>query len=87
MDELVSIMEEIRDLLSELNQKIDRLTDYNTNQISDIIASIENLMGFSKVDLADISNKLDALNELNDKIDKLTCFSTYDISDIVKAIG
>lgn len=59
MDELISILTDIRDQLADLNNKIDALTGYGTDNISDICgklddvnSSLENVnSGLSTIDM------------------------------------
>lgn len=62
MDELVSIATEIRDLLVELNNKIDALTGDGTNDLSDVVSAVEGLKGGKGYDLSDVCAKLDELD-------------------------
>lgn len=43
MDELISILTEIRDQLADLNNKIDALTGYGTDNISDICGKLDDV--------------------------------------------
>lgn len=72
MDELVFVMEEIRDLLSEMNSKLDNISN-DINQIK----------GNGVYDsLADVCDKLDEIkgnglyNNLSDVCDKLDSLDT-----------
>lgn len=53
----------IRDLLANLNDKIDSLTGYGTYCISDIVNEINSIKG--STDLTDIFNALNALNNID----------------------
>lgn len=69
MDELISIMGEIRDLLAELNNKFDSLTSYGLNDISAVITAVEGIKGASSYDLTDVYNKLDQIDTSLSSID------------------
>lgn len=43
MDELISILTDIRDQLADLNNKIDALTGYGTDNISDICGKLDDV--------------------------------------------
>jgi hypothetical protein len=62
MDELITIMGEIRDQLAELNNKIDNLTGCGSNNISDIVRVVEEIKGSTGYDLTDVCNKLDMID-------------------------
>lgn len=71
MNELVLIMEEIRDLLSEMNDKLDVISnDINSikgigiyDSLSDVCNKLDEIKGIGVYDsLADICNKLDLLD-------------------------
>jgi hypothetical protein len=62
MDELVTIMSEIRDQLVELNNKIDNLTSYGINDISNIVNAVEGIKDNSGYDLSDVCNRLDQID-------------------------
>lgn len=62
MEELVSIMSEIRDQLIELNSKIDNLTSYGINDISNIINAVEGIKDNLGSDLSDVCNRLDQID-------------------------
>ncbi|WP_407311766.1 hypothetical protein [Desulfosporosinus sp. SB140] len=69
MDELIGIMGEIRDLLAELNDKIDRLTDSGFTSISDLVNTVEGIKGAIGYDLTDVCNKLDQIDSSLSSID------------------
>lgn len=50
MEELVSVMMEIRDQLIELNSKMDVLTGHGSNSLSDITEAIESIKGSAGYD-------------------------------------
>jgi hypothetical protein len=62
MDELITIMGEIRDQLEELNNKIDSLTSFGLNDISDIVSAVEGIKGSTGYDLTDVCSKLDQID-------------------------
>ena len=62
MEELIMIMSEIRDQLVELNNKIDNLTSYGMNDISDIVNAVEGIKDNSGSDLSDVCNRLDQID-------------------------
>lgn len=77
MEELLLIAGEIRDLLTNLNDKIDSLTGYGTYCISDIANEINSIKG--STDLTDIFNALnniDGLYNLDDIHNKLESIET-----------
>lgn len=73
MEELVSVLEEIRDQLVSLNEKVDKLTVYETTDLDDvkngIIEAISSIMGSSGYDLTDIYNELSTLETELSSID------------------
>ncbi|AFQ42438.1 hypothetical protein [Desulfosporosinus meridiei] len=69
MDELIAIMSEIRDQLVELNSKIDSLTGYGINDISDIINAVDGIKGALGYDLTDVCSKLDQIDSSLGSID------------------
>ncbi|NTW05958.1 MAG: hypothetical protein HGA27_07570 [Peptococcaceae bacterium] len=62
MQELVSVLIEIRDQLFELNNKIDNLTSSGTENISELVNAIENIKGDSGRNLTDIYSKLGSIS-------------------------
>ena len=58
MEELISVMLEIRDQLIELNSKMDVLTGYGSNDLSVITDAIEDIKGPTGYDLTDIHSCL-----------------------------
>lgn len=58
MDELISILTDIRDQLADLNKKIDTLTGYGTDSISDISGKLEDI----ESSLEDINSSLGTID-------------------------
>ena len=58
MDELISILTDIRDQLVDLNNKIDTLTGCGTNSISDICGKLEDI----ESSLEDINSSLGSID-------------------------
>lgn len=83
MEELLSIATEIRDLLANLNQKLDTLTHNDVFGIIDIVAEIRSLKESSGYGLSELYNNQ---SELNGKIDSITGYGVYNISDIITAL-
>lgn len=69
MEELISIMMEIRDQLIELNSKMDVLTGYESNSLSDITEAIESIKGSTGYDLTDIHSSLSNIESSLSSID------------------
>jgi len=69
MDELVSIMQEIRDQLIELNIKVDSLYNNDTRSLSDVIEAIEELKGDNGNSLTDVCNALSIIDSSLEAID------------------
>jgi len=65
MDELIAVMEEIRDLLSEINDKMDNLTSYGTCGLSDVVDAVEGVKGPAGYDLTDIHSNLSSIIDSN----------------------
>lgn len=61
MDELLSVLTDIRDQLFELNSKIDSLTSFGVNDISDIVNAVNDIKGSVGYDLTDVCDKLDSI--------------------------
>lgn len=76
MEELIAVMGEIRDQLAELNNKIDVITGFGSNDITDIVESVRDIKGAIGYDLTDVCEKLDEI--------KLS-LSTIDVS--ISCIG
>lgn len=64
MNELLSIVMEIRDLLVSLNSKIDNLTEHGIYSISDIVNEVNSIKGSTGYDLTDIHKSLDSFSGL-----------------------
>ena len=64
MDTMIALLEEIRDLLSEMNEKIDEIRgDGAYNSISDICDKIDEVKGNGLYDsISDVCDKLDTLD-------------------------
>lgn len=62
MDELLSVLMEIRDKLDELNNKIDIITGYGSDGISSIVSAIEDIRGGGGYDLTDVCDKLETID-------------------------
>jgi len=62
VEELLSVLIEIRDQLFELNSKINNLTGFGSNDLSDIVTAVDNIRGGTGYDLADVCQKLDAID-------------------------
>jgi hypothetical protein len=65
MEELLLIAGEIRDLLANLNDKIDSLTGYGNYCISNIVNEVNSIKGCTGYDLTDIFGALKALNNID----------------------
>lgn len=61
MEELITVMTEIRDQLIELNLKMDVLTGGGSNSLSDIIEAIESIKGPAGYDLSDIHSSIESI--------------------------
>ncbi|MDD4495626.1 MAG: hypothetical protein PHV32_15025 [Eubacteriales bacterium] len=69
MEELISVMMEIRDQLIELNSKMDVLTGGGSSSLSDIIEAIESIKGPAGYDLTDIHSSLSNVESSLSSID------------------
>jgi hypothetical protein len=69
VDELLSVLIEIRDQLFELNSKIDKLTGFGKNDLSDIVTAVDNIRGDAGYDLTDVCDKLADVCDKLDVID------------------
>jgi len=68
MNELVSILEDIRDQLAHLNDRIDSLTGCGCHNISDIVEAMESIKGVG-YDLSDVCSRLDSIDSSLSSID------------------
>lgn len=69
MEELISVMMEIRDQLVELNLKMDVLTGYGSNSLSDITEAVDSIKGSTGYDLTDIHSSLSNIESSLSSID------------------
>lgn len=69
MEELLQILIEIKNELVDMNLKLDTLTDYGTESLGNINASIEGIKGNTKYDLTDIHGSLDNIESALSIID------------------
>lgn len=84
MDELVSVMEEIRDLLSKANEKLDDIKGYRSfRSLADVYEKLDE-MSEASITLTDISLKLETLDRLfYDKLEQIQGNGLYNsISDV-----
>lgn len=77
MEELISVMMEIRDQLIELNSKMDVLTECGSNSLSDITEAIEGIKGSAGYDLSDIHSSIDSIKGS----------TGYDLTDIHSSLS
>ena len=69
MEQILSVLTEIRDQLVELNSKIDDLTGNGTNNITDVVNVIDGIKGAAGYDLTDIYNQLDTIDSSISNLD------------------
>jgi hypothetical protein len=67
MDQLLTVLTEIRDQLTELNSKIEDLTCHGTSNLSDIVAAVDGIKG--GYDLSDIHSQLSVIDSSLGSID------------------
>jgi hypothetical protein len=77
VEELISVMMEIRDQLIELNSKMDVLTGGGLSSLSDIIEAIESIKGPAGYDLSD----------LHSSIESIKGSTGYDLTDIHSSLS
>ncbi|RNC29236.1 MAG: hypothetical protein AWM53_00885 [Candidatus Dichloromethanomonas elyunquensis] len=77
MEELLSVMMEIRDQLIELNSKMDVLTGGGLNSISDITEAIESVKGPAGYDLSDVHSSIESIKGS----------TGYDLTDIHSSLS
>lgn len=60
MDEMITLLEEIRDLLVEMNDKLDDIKGYGVNtSISDVCDKLDTISGMGIYTLSDVCSKID----------------------------
>ena len=60
MDEMVAILEQIRDLLVEMNEKLDDIKGYGVDtSISDVCDKLDTISGMGIYTLSDVCSKID----------------------------
>ena len=79
MDELLSVLGEIRDQLIDLNNKVDRLT--GIYDVSDIIDAINDIKGSTGYNLTDIHEKVESVTSAVEKVTGI-----YDLDDIYRKL-
>lgn len=91
MDEMITLLEEIRDLLSEMNSKLDDIKGIGIySSIADVCDKLDAISGSGLNNLDDVCNKLDdikgsGLNSIDDvctKLDDITGSGLYGLNDV-----
>ena len=59
MDELISVMEEIRDLLNDIDSKLDDIRGNGLSSISDVCDKLDDIRGSGLYSIEDVCSKLD----------------------------
>ena len=62
VDELISVMEEIRDLLTSIDEKLDDIRGSGINSIDDICGKLDDIRGIGINSLDDVCSKLDDID-------------------------
>ena len=64
MDELISIMEEIKDLLSGIDEKLDDIRGNGLYSIADICDKLDDIRGNGLYSIEDVCSKLDGIQSV-----------------------
>lgn len=88
MDEMIALLEEIRDLLAEMNGKLDDIKGYGAdNSISDVCDKINEISGHGFYSLSDVCSKIDDLSSEVDGIKGIGIYNTLgDVCDKLDSI-
>lgn len=62
MNELISVMEEIRDLLTSIDEKLDDIRGSGINSMDNICGNLDDIRGTGINSLDDVCSKLDCID-------------------------